>query len=122
MTLSDFSQLKHQVVRTVVTSDSHSDILHSLKELFREDINSIRRFEKICTIGQLLNILELRGLLSEDNVEPLKNIARKINSSELLVKVNKYEDSHVPREYENHYGELTCHICYAFLLSISIST
>lgn len=104
MTLSDYSQLKQQVVRTVVNSDSHSDLLHSLKELFREDINSVRRFEKISTIGQLLNILELRGLLAEDNVEPLKDIAKKINSSELLVKVNKYEDSHVPRDYGTYYG------------------
>lgn len=106
MTLSEFTQLKNGVVRTVVTSDRHSNLLHSLKELFREDINSVRRFEKICTIGQLLNVLELRGVLSEDNVEPLKHIARKINSNELLVKVNQYEDSHVPREHGNFYGKL----------------
>ncbi|KOB64386.1 Fadd, partial [Operophtera brumata] len=104
MTLSDFSQLKQQVVRTIVNSDSHSHLLQSLKEVFRESINSVRRFEKISTIGQLLNVLELRGLLSEDNVEPLKDIARKTDSSELLHKVNKYEDSHVPRDYGNYYG------------------
>lgn len=108
MTLPKFSQLKNEVVRlvsTVVNSDSHSDLLHSLKELFREDINSVRRFEKIRYIGQLLNVLELRGLLSEDHVEPLKNIARKINSSELLLKVNQYEECHVPREHGNYYGK-----------------
>lgn len=78
-------------------------MLQTLKELFKEGINSVRRFEQIKTIGQLLQVLEFRDLLSEDNVTSLEQIAKKINNRSLLNKIKEYEENHVPREFSNYY-------------------
>ncbi|KAH9629036.1 hypothetical protein HF086_007521 [Spodoptera exigua] len=75
-----------------------------MKELFRDHINSVRKFEQINNISQLLKILEIRDVLSEDNVECLKNIAMKLpNSNDVLQKIADYEKIHVPRENVNYY-------------------
>lgn len=106
MTLSEYDQLKQYVILSVGTNVRHSEILSSLKEFFRDTINSVRRFEQINSIGQLLKVLELRDLLSENNVECLKNIALKLpNSKDVLLKITDYESNHTPREYGNYYSE-----------------
>lgn len=105
MTLSEYSQLKQQVVITVASKDSHSNLLQSLKDLFEEKINSVRRFEQIRTVEQLLQVLELRDYLSEDDVSPLKAIANKLKSRTLLNQINDYEENHEPRDYLNYYGK-----------------
>lgn len=106
MTLSEYTQLKQQLVFSVGTNERHSQLLSTLKELFRDDINSPRRYEKIMTIGQLLRVLEIRDVLSENNVSPLKEIARRIpNSNELMQRINEYELNHAPAELVNFYGK-----------------
>lgn len=106
MTMSEYSKLKQYIVISVGTNERHSAILSSMKEFFRDTINSVRRFEQITSIGHLLRVLEIRDLLSEDNVECLKSIALKLpNSKEVLQKINDYENNHLPREYSNYYSE-----------------
>lgn len=106
MTLSEYAQLKEKVKIGIVSSERHGHLLISLKELYRDTINSSRRFEGIVTIGQLLNVLEVRALLSEDDVRPLKEIAGRLpNNASLIRRIEEYQDSHVPREYVNYYGE-----------------
>ncbi|XP_049866265.1 uncharacterized protein LOC126366964 [Pectinophora gossypiella] len=105
MTLSEYSHLKHQIVISVGSSERHVQLKDALKELFRNEINSPRRYEQINNISQLLNVLELRDVLSEDNVEPLKKIVERLpNCNDLMRKILQYEASHVPREYENYYA------------------
>lgn len=107
MTLSDYTQLKQCIILAVVHAERHNEVLSSIKELFSTGINSVRRFEQIKTIRQLLSVLEIRDILSEDNVESLKKIALKLpNSEELLNKISYYEKNHMPREYGNYYGKL----------------
>lgn len=104
MTVAVYYKLKESIILAVGQAERHSEILSSIKEIFRDGINSIRRYEQINTIGQLLNILEIRDILSEDNVECLKNIARMLpNSTQLLKKISEYEDCHVKREFGNYY-------------------
>ncbi|XP_075970633.1 fas-associated death domain protein isoform X2 [Anticarsia gemmatalis] len=104
MTLSEYTQLKQSIVYAAGQAERHSELLSSLKEIFRDGINSVRRFEQINSVGQLLQVLEIRDILSEDNVECLKNIALKLpNSKQLLKKITDYEDCHVPRECVNYY-------------------
>ncbi|CAG9560502.1 unnamed protein product [Danaus chrysippus] len=55
-------------------------------------------------MSQLLRILEIRDVLSEDNVLPLKEIARRLNNNELLKRINSYETNHIEREYKNYYS------------------
>lgn len=107
MTLSEYSQLKQQVLLDVSKSDNHAYLLDKLKQYYKDDIDSDRRFEKIFTMSQLLRILEIRDVLSEDNVAPLKEIARRLNNNELLKRINCYETNHVEREYINYYCEYT---------------
>ncbi|KAI5633809.1 death domain-containing protein [Phthorimaea operculella] len=71
--------------------------------MFRGEINSLRRLEKITTINQLLVVLELRDALSEDNVTPLKQIAQLLYNDELVARISQYESTHVPKELRNHY-------------------
>ncbi|XP_032511099.2 fas-associated death domain protein-like [Danaus plexippus] len=104
MTLSEYSQLKQQVLLDVSKSDNHAYLLDKLKQYYKDDIDSDRRFEKIFTMSQLLRVLEIRDVLSEDNVAPLKEIARRLNNNELLKRINCYETNHVEREYINYYS------------------
>ncbi|CAG4937769.1 unnamed protein product [Colias eurytheme] len=104
MTLSEYSKLKQQVVYNVGTCEKHDRILNQIKNLYKDDIDSSRRFEQINTIGQLLRILEIREVLSEDNISPLKEIAWLIQSNDLLKSISEYELSHVPRTYMNYYA------------------
>ncbi|KAG6446476.1 uncharacterized protein LOC115441066 [Manduca sexta] len=102
MTLSEskFKQLKEQIILHASATERHAQILNSLKDLFKEDINSVRRFEQISNIAQLLKVLEIRDVLSEDDVAPLKDVARQLpNSSEMLRKIAEYEENHKCGEF-----------------------
>lgn len=106
MTLSEYMRLKHDIKYDVGSSERNKDLLVTLKNLFRKDINSPRRFEQITTIGELLEVLETRDSLSEDNVKPLGVIAQRLpNNTALLEKIADYEARHVPRKYVNYYGK-----------------
>lgn len=106
MTISEYSQLKDEIILQVNINERHNELLTILKELFREDINSVRRYERVNTISQLLQVLEIRDVLSEDNVGPLKVIARKLaNGNHILSRINEYEEFHIPRDSINYYGE-----------------
>ncbi|XP_053603071.1 uncharacterized protein LOC128671020 [Plodia interpunctella] len=87
-----YLDLKKQIAYNVATSDRHREKLDSLKSFFREDINSPRQYEKIETISELLRVLETRDVLSENDIQPLKEIATKMpNSDELLGTIGRYE-------------------------------
>lgn len=106
-------RLKHDIKYDVGSNERNKDLLMTLKNLFRKDINSPRRFEQITTIGELLEVLEIRDTLSEDNIKPLEIIAQKLpKKTELLEKIKDYESKHVPRKYVNYYGE--CLLCHFF--------
>lgn len=108
MTLSEYTQLKDAIVFYVNTSEKHDEVLSALKTLFEVDINSVRRFESINSIGQLLQVLEIRDVLSEDNVVSLKVIARKLsNGNNILRRITEYEQYHVPRDVANYYASKT---------------
>lgn len=109
MTLSEYSNLKRQIVVAFGNKDTHKDLLKTVKNIFEADINSVRRLESIQTIGQLLKTLELRGLLWDDNIQPLKDIANAIESYDLLRKLTSYEELYIPREYSNLYGKYPCY-------------
>lgn len=101
---STYSRLKEQVIRSFVNSENPNQILSILKELYRVNINSPRRYEQITTIGKLLRILEIRDVLSENNVGPLKEIALRIpNNNRVLQEIQDYEQSHVPVDYRNYF-------------------
>ncbi|CAH2236100.1 fas-associated death domain protein [Pararge aegeria] len=103
MTLSEYTHLKQQIVLNLGKSDNRH-LLLKLKEFYKDDIDSERKYEQVNTIGQLLKILEIRDVLSEDDIGPLKEIARRLNNNELLQRISDYEISHVPREYVNYYA------------------
>lgn len=110
-------RLKHDINYDVGSSERNKDLLMTLKNLFKKDINSPRRFEQITTIGELLEVLETRDTLSEDNVKPLGVIAQKLpNNTELLKKIEDYECRHVPRKYVNFYGEFNVLIFNIYLV------
>ncbi|CAH0407777.1 unnamed protein product [Chilo suppressalis] len=101
-----YSVLIEQVIKSFGESERHSESLSVLKELFRNDINSPRKYEKITSIGQLLRILEVRDVLSENNIQPLKVIALELSNNRLLGRIQEYEQSHVPVQCMNYYGQL----------------
>ncbi|XP_014363501.2 fas-associated death domain protein [Papilio machaon] len=104
MTLTDYTHLKQQIILSAGQSDKHSQILGVLKEYYKDEIDSPRRYENINTIGELMRVLEIRDILSEDNVMPLKEVASRLsNNRELLRKIHNYESTHVPRGNINQY-------------------
>lgn len=125
MTLSEYYQLKQQVLLKAGESDNHSQILVALKEYYRDEIDSPRRYEKINSLSQLIKILEIRDVLSEDNVMPLKEIILRLsNNKELLGKISEYETTHISRGYINHYGKyigtINCIILYDVMCNLVI--
>ncbi|XP_023953956.1 uncharacterized protein LOC112057681 [Bicyclus anynana] len=104
MTKSEYTQLKEEVINNLGKSENHRHLLHKLKVYYKDDIDSERRFEQINTIGKLLKILEIRDVLSEDNIGPLKEIARNLNNNDLLRRISEYEMNHVQREFINYYA------------------
>ncbi|XP_013141311.1 PREDICTED: fas-associated death domain protein isoform X2 [Papilio polytes] len=104
MTLTNYSHLKQQIILSAGQSDKHSQILGVLKEYYKDEIDSPRRYENINTIGELMRVLEIRDILSEDNVMPLKEVASRLsNNRELLRKIDIYESTHVQRGFINQY-------------------
>ncbi|KAM3962351.1 fas-associated death domain protein-like [Aphomia sociella] len=104
MTYSLYPQLLQQIVIGIGLSDSHNQTLNLIKQVFKNVINSSRKYEQITTVGQLLKVLEIRDALSENNVESLKEIAQFINNNgEILRQINIYENTHRSREYRNFY-------------------
>lgn len=107
MTLSEYMRLKNEIKYDVGSSERNKDILVTLKNIFKKDINSPRKFEQIVTIGELLEELETRDALSENNLKPLEVIAQRLpNNTQFLEKIKDYEGRHVPRKYVNYYGEI----------------
>ncbi|XP_041976676.1 uncharacterized protein LOC121731344 [Aricia agestis] len=102
MVSSQYNKLKQQIVLRVGKSDGHSHILKVLKDFYSEDIDSKRRYEQIDTLGKLLRVLEIRDVLSEDNVAPLKEICRRLSDNELLFLINEYENSYKQKLYTSH--------------------
>lgn len=111
MTLSEYSILKEQVIRNVANSENYSNLLKKLKDFYHADIDSERKFEKINSIGQLLNILEIRDLVSEDNLGPLKDICWRLKDQELIKRICEFENCRAPKEYVNYYGKLSKLYC-----------
>ncbi|CAK1553691.1 unnamed protein product [Leptosia nina] len=104
MTLLEYNQLKRQVIYNFGLNDNNNNLLGQLKEFYRTEIDSNRRFDEINTIGQLINILELRNTLSEDNISPLKEIAQRLNNNEIIRLICDYEKSHLPKGSFNYYA------------------
>ncbi|XP_013187781.1 uncharacterized protein LOC106132792 isoform X1 [Amyelois transitella] len=104
MTVSEYFHIKQQVMLSVSSSDRLNQTINELKEYFKEKINSPRRCEQIKTIGQLLHVLEIRDLLSENNVQALKYIALYLSDQGLVDKLNDYERCHTPKYCNNYYN------------------
>jgi hypothetical protein len=106
MTLSDYHKLKSQIVQCFGSNDRPVELLSAIKEKYRDIINSPRRFEQVYTIGMLLKVLEIRDVLSEHNIGPLKEIVSRItDNKDLMQNINDYQLSHVPPELVNYYGK-----------------
>lgn len=92
MTKSEYSLLKDEIILRASGTPRHGEILRSVKEIYKQSINSKRRYEQIETIAQLLKVLEIRDVLSENSIEPLKEVARRLqDNNELLRKITDYE-------------------------------
>lgn len=86
-------------------SDMHSQILHAMKGLYQNDINSARRYEQITTIGKLLKVLELRDVLSEENILPLQVLAQRLpDNMEIMNSISCYEQNRGPKQNLNQYA------------------
>lgn len=116
MTLSEYSDIKKQIV-IGASGDKHQKLVSRLKKLYKDEINSPRRYEQITTIGQLIDVLELRDVISDENVALLRNIASTIKNEQLVTRIQEYESrlKGSVKERSNLYSmyyadELTCHL------------
>ncbi|XP_061710269.1 uncharacterized protein LOC133520031 isoform X1 [Cydia pomonella] len=102
---TNYSKLKELITLRVSMSDMHSQILHAMKGLYQNDINSARRYEQITTIGKLLKVLELRDVLSEENILPLQVLAQRLpDNMEIMNSISCYEQNRGPKQNLNQYG------------------
>ncbi|XP_061710270.1 uncharacterized protein LOC133520031 isoform X2 [Cydia pomonella] len=102
---TNYSKLKELITLRVSMSDMHSQILHAMKGLYQNDINSARRYEQITTIGKLLKVLELRDVLSEENILPLQVLAQRLpDNMEIMNSISCYEQNRGPKQNLNQYA------------------
>uniref|UniRef100_A0A0A1WHQ2 Death domain-containing adapter protein BG4 n=1 Tax=Zeugodacus cucurbitae TaxID=28588 RepID=A0A0A1WHQ2_ZEUCU len=91
---------------------SSLDFVAELKSIFLNDINSPRRYECIRTMADLIDCLERRDIISEQNVEPLRNLGYKRlddaidsyippYSDEDIEGTNQYHCTHMANELSN---------------------
>lgn len=77
--------------------------LNNIKAIYRDDINSVRRFENVLSTSDLIDLLERRGILSKNLLngfvgfyevtkipEPPTNLNIKPNEDVLLPPINQY--------------------------------
>ncbi|XP_063361499.1 fas-associated death domain protein [Cydia amplana] len=111
---TSYSKLKELITLRVSMSDMHSHILHAMKGLYQNDINSARRYEQITTIGQLLKVLELRDVLSEENILPLQVLAQRLpDNMEVMNSITCYEQNRGPKQNINQYGKFCFILIFA---------
>ncbi|VVD03881.1 fas-associated death domain protein [Leptidea sinapis] len=102
MTLSEYDQLKNHIIYYLGLHEDHSSLLTVLKEFYKDDIDSPRRYEKIKTIRELLHLLEIRYVLSEANLTPLKEICYRASDNHLLQRVLDYEQLSASKGKDNN--------------------
>lgn len=106
MASPEYTRLKDLITLKVGMSEMHSPVIRAMKDLYQQQINSIRRFEQIETVGQLLKVLEKRDVLSEENILPLKVLAQQLpNNNDILKIIDEYEESYASRKSLNQYGK-----------------
>ncbi|XP_067647859.1 fas-associated death domain protein [Eurosta solidaginis] len=75
-----------------------SDFINELKSMFIKDIGSPRRYECIRTMADLIDCLERRDSINEQNVEPL----RLLDSKELNEAIDNYTSRNALKEEESN--------------------
>ncbi|XP_073951471.1 fas-associated death domain protein [Choristoneura fumiferana] len=104
MVSPEYVKLKDLITLKVGMSEMHSSVIQAMKVLYKKQINSIRRFEQIETVGQLLKVLEKRDVLSEEDILPLKVLAQQLPyNTDILKDIAEYEESYAPRKPLNQY-------------------
>ncbi|XP_053953787.1 fas-associated death domain protein [Anastrepha ludens] len=99
----------YDLLITIATSDPLTpDFITELKSMFVNDIGSPRRYECIRTIGDLIDCLERRDVISEANVEPLRLLGNKQLDEAIEAYIpprnasaegiNHYHDIHIANE------------------------
>lgn len=84
--LKEYCSLKLHVNKLNLTLEQ----FELVKLLFKDEINSVRRFYSTTNIDELLDILERRALLSERRFEPIERIAKYLKNTQLETLVNDY--------------------------------
>lgn len=79
-----YDLLKKMAIEGVTSND-----LHYLKKTFVNEIGSPRKLDRINTIEDLIDCLERGDRISEENVEPLRNLG--MNNMQLQVAVDNYQ-------------------------------
>ncbi|XP_017876548.1 uncharacterized protein LOC108622920 [Ceratina calcarata] len=83
----------------------NQNMLYTLKERYRQCIDSDRKFSQIKDLRTLLKILEKRDTLSCDNIEPLFYISNHfVNDLQMIIKIRQYKDNFEKTEYFPSYN------------------
>lgn len=51
-----------------------NDLLNRLRQEFQGDVRSVRRMERVTSVGDLLQILERQDLLNENSIQRIRSI------------------------------------------------
>lgn len=90
---------KEEIIKILNENITPAELV-TIKQIFINDINSNRRFEQITDITSLLDTLEDRGVLSENNLEALSIIINNIQKLEYknVIVNNYFKESDINKE------------------------
>lgn len=74
------------IKKTELTTDD----IEELKIYFENDIGSKRRIESIKTLEDLLDVLERRDVVSEENIQVFKDIGEALNDENIIRQISEY--------------------------------
>lgn len=81
--------------------------LNELKDSFEDEINSIRLLSHIQNLSDLIDALERRDVINEDNIEALIKIAEIVSDYRLIDKLKNYQylsRKQTKQTYKNEYA------------------
>lgn len=98
--------------------------LNNIKAIYRDDINSVRRFEKILTTNDLIDLLERRGILSKNHLKGFVGFYEVTNipkNPEIQINENIEENEAVVQPVNQYGKKLVMKILLISLLIICAS-
>ncbi|XP_055911824.1 fas-associated death domain protein [Eupeodes corollae] len=95
----------YDLIKSAISEKQVNSIdIENFKRLFKDEIQSSRRYANIKTLNDLLDCLERRDSLSEYNIDPLRTLSEFFADDEIDIALEKYQKPVDSNDLQNKYA------------------